>query len=155
MENKYYTPELSEFHIGFEFEFSGLDKDWNDCPFEIFKIITKKEAEKSIYKHTMDWVEKIYHDEVGVKHEHRIRVKYLDKDDIESFGFKKDGDYGNYSLFYYGIWTLEYGIWTLEHHPKKNIVDIWNDMGNSENSFRGVIKNKSELEKILKQIGVL
>tara|TARA_R110000764_G_scaffold234790_6_gene328888 strand:- start:199 stop:606 length:408 start_codon:yes stop_codon:yes gene_type:complete len=131
MENKYYTPEIEEFHVGFEYEFrtlKGWDKEvmsWNDYP-----------------SYAGDYIGE------AIKETDGIRVKYLDQEDIESFGFELRGD------TYYGFtvlnkpdptWLeLRYGGWGSE-------LILNTDQGYV--LFRGVIENKSELKRVLKMIG--
>ena len=67
MENKYYTPNISEFFVGFEYE---------QKLFHIWQI--KSQVSKSTKLQIM---EKAINDNL-------IRVKYLDEEDIESLGFK-------------------------------------------------------------------
>ena len=69
MDDNYYTPEIEEFHIGFEFEYhNGVDKDGNDkwkktaCTKSDFRYLDK------------DTINKFR------------RVKYIDKDDLMSLG---------------------------------------------------------------------
>ena len=73
-----------------------------------------------------------------------FRVKYLDREDIESFGvFHHDEDncyhdkWGDRSLYYSD------GTGTVRIVIKSKTV------------FQGVIKNKSELKRVLKQVGVI
>ena len=88
-----------------------------------------------------------------------FRVKLLDKEDIESFGFTYKGKTidiwfekeGNFDM---GTWTsykcqLHYGL-----HDNRLFIDMV-DMGDEVRVFSGIIKNKSELEVVLKQIGVI
>lgn len=65
MEDKYYTPSIEEFHVGFEFEYTHKD-DW-------FQNIILDPQEINDFFND-DSIE--------------IRVKYLDNEDIESLGFK-------------------------------------------------------------------
>ena len=59
--NLYYTPEISEFHVGFEYEvFDKLHNIWN--------------KENNFFLQQGDFKDE-------------IRVKYLDQFDIESLGF--------------------------------------------------------------------
>lgn len=77
-----------------------------------------------------------------------VRVKYLDKDDIESFGF---GDYIP-PHEYDHTWTLNnyvLQVWfnnTIPHIRIKNLHVM---------IFDGHIKNKSEFKKLLKQLNIL
>jgi len=74
MENKYYTPSIEEFHVGFVFERyfdQNNTKGW-------FKVSI------TTINNTLDLVDSIRKEEV--------RVKSLDQDDIESLGFELQGE---------------------------------------------------------------
>ena len=80
------------------------------------------------------------------------RVKCLDREDIESFGFENYID--RYKLV--GSGGMEYML--FHHSDKKTIsiieLNIEKDLvGNKYNNLR--VKNKSELKKVLEQIGIL
>jgi hypothetical protein len=72
MENKYYTPTIEEFHVGFEYEDGSLygKNEWT-------KLIVSTQ-------HSLEETEYILQT-------NRIRVKYLDSSDIESLGFTQIG----------------------------------------------------------------
>jgi hypothetical protein len=116
---KYYTPEIEEFHVGFEYEYNYEEG--------ITRVLGTND--------TVDTEE--------------VRVKYLDKEDIESLGFKLDNVHNevkfNYLMFPY----------RLEHTPHNNRLDIykWGD----ECDMIGYIniKNKSELKRLLKQLNII
>ena len=121
MSNKYYTPEIEEFHIGFEFEVDYGDK----------------------------WVQETQRD--GFLHNKKlenIRVKYLDKEDIESLGWKHSGGKMlSGAMQYYDINKCR--LYYAEHHPEYLSINVMETQ-----VFRGRIKNKSELRKLMKQIGI-
>ena len=83
----------------------------------------------------------------------KYRVKYLDKEDIESFGFR--------------FWKMHPGTTTHEFETNDGRYNITFDpeWGNNWNCtiqdevdftfFHGFIKNKSELKLILKQVGII
>lgn len=134
-ENKYYTPDISEFHIGFEYEwFDDETKKWVKEP-------TPEEISLEDYQGQESW----------------YRVKYLDREDIESLGFRycgsdKDGkSFENYSK---EEWYLHH----YNYHPEEEVdlqVRIFHQTPKySHKTFNGIIKNKSELERILKQLGI-
>jgi len=93
-----------------------------------------------------------------------IRVKYLDKEDIESCGF------GNYKKSVCAWYELEghfedsfasYGYWTkirLIHCESDNKIKIlaFEHSWDEEETvlFQGKIKNKSELKKLLKKLNI-
>lgn len=66
--NKYYTPSIEEFHVGFEYE--RFD---NSCHKKWYTYIVEK-GDILDYSSKLD----------------AIRVKYLDQEDIESLGFKQE-----------------------------------------------------------------
>lgn len=135
MDNKYYTPELEEFHIGFEYEVDSLYNKFSHKSFnKIIAIWEELDIVFDDYEHE-DHFNEIY------------RVKYLDKEDIESLGwleskeiennfFLKDQYRRNWKLYL----TKDIGRIILENDCNY-FIDI-------------VIKNKSELKKLLKQLNI-
>src|SRR6056297_302162 len=81
MDKNYYTPDIEEFHVGFEYEVRNeLKKDsWNNYHFDnkFLPLFTSLK------------------DKLSIKNEienRNIRVKYLDKEDIEDLGFEHLGN---------------------------------------------------------------
>ena len=151
METKYYTPTISEFYVGFEYEIEDLHDNLKD----------------RAWRHVIaDWCEldQAYddweHDYNNFKYNYR--VKYLDKEDIESFGFKP---YQSYRALRYGecteyVLNREYDSYSLTHFNDYNFNQVLIKsqppkfgMLGVNILFDGEIKNKSELIKVLKQIG--
>lgn len=137
--NKYYTPTIEEFHVGFEFESNyalfGDTNQWNKVTLNIKEY---------------NW---FWHSYLHNAVETEFRVKYLDKEDIESFGFKEDKsnstpDRLNLELCKNGF-TLGIVL-----YDKIELI-IYKYKVKEEILFRGIIKNKSELKKILTQIKVI
>ena len=154
MEKKYYTPELEEFHVGFEYEYKlgaydkGLktkeefdSKDWERDVFDglhfpyLYRALNGLNAER------------------GLCH---IRVKYLDREDIESLGFKSKG-FLNTNTGYPTLEVFEklfsqkiYDKWTIRFSSKGTLLV----KQGSGDRFYGTIKNKSELKRLLKQLGI-
>jgi len=127
MKDKYYTPEIEEFHVGFEYEYNGKCIFTNDMSIAFMNYLITNNNKQ-------------------------IRVKHLDQEDIESFdwefklnGYSEDG-VTTFSKFQKGdkFLLLEDNLYTT----------IWMENLNSVVYFRGTIKNKSELKRILKQIGI-
>ena len=111
----YYTPEIEEFHVGFEYRLKGE---------EVVRMLTTNctvDTELS-------------------------EVKYLDKEDIGSLGFVFKG--GDTHL------TYHYGGYAITHTPSNNKINIYYYDG-SEFVNAITIKNKSELKKLLKMLGIL
>ena len=123
-EEKYYTPSIEEFHEGFEYEVKNeYRNEWNK---DIWDVISN-------YGDT-----KLYNLDVE-----KCRVKYLDKEDIESCGFKVDS-----------IYSFKKGDYNIEvdpHNIQKDTIDIYLI---SDCIFKGKIKNKSELQRLMKQLGI-
>jgi hypothetical protein len=146
--NKYYTPTIEEFHVGFRFEVlnNGI-WDWQNMNASRLQEINFDDNLNNMSKY---------------------RVKYLDKSDIESLGFNikseshpwfkavnnsgPDAMYFNkfidkmeLILFY----SIE--INKLEIHIQ---VPCNKDYTTYQSIFIGTIKNKSELIKLLKMLNI-
>lgn len=135
MENKYYIPDISEFHVGFEFEVNQFPNLENVDKWVNFKVIgnyTYNMIHQSLVKNL-------------------IRVKYLDADDITSLGFEESHD--------------EPGEWWHSFKGNSEIQLYLNDLSGSSDTnpsctiysddrivFSGFVKNKSELNRILNQV---
>jgi len=134
--NNYYTPTIEEFHVGFEYErllhdiFIGLICDTND----------------------IETIEVLLGENPG-----EIRVKYLDKVDFAELGFihKEDQGMSENGGFIYTI--------PDPHFQKADImVRYWVSTGSYRLRidringciFDGTIKNKSELKRLIKQLGI-
>lgn len=151
MKNKYYTPEITEFHVGFEYErwykvseFSEGQSGWISCTF----------PNDPIYG--------------GMLLPHRFkvdntRVKYLDQEDIESLGFVSIlPEWSNPAKFtFYKSSELE-KFQNLKECTIKIIFisgsfeeDYLSIYLNNKCIFSGFLKNKSELKKLLKQLNIM
>jgi hypothetical protein len=152
MKSKYYTPEIEEFCIGFEYEVVYEDNS-------VYKYIFGEDLENSdgfipwISPNTLlTYLAKKY-----------IRVRYLDREDIKSLGFTdKDLNIPTKFSFYkktdnniiYEIKTY----WDMDRTKRENLIRVFK--GTLHNYpyteiFRGNIKNKSELIKLLKQLEIV
>jgi len=146
--NRYYVPEIEEFHVGFEFETRYLEKDW----------IKKKLVFDDFGFYTSTW-------NVDSTPETEFRVKHLDREDIESLGFT-DKPFGvNTKRSFYKITgknLLQQNkviqittYWDMLREKRENMVRILKGEENNfpyTEVFRGDIKNKSELKKVLNQV---
>lgn len=124
MENRYYTPALEEFHIGFEYEQKIDQENWK------YRLI---EGRYDLFDACMNI----------------SRVKYLDQSDIESLGFehKQYVPERNICLnFEYKEWYLNYWFGEIPN------VEIGRD--GYDDGFFGKCKNKSELKRILNQLNI-
>lgn len=130
--SKYYTPSIEEFHVGFEYEYSGnKGKEWDADSIE------------NLYDFE-DLIDDIRYGD--------IRVKYLDKEDIESLGFKFSKCEGDFRYFTIGknIELMVGSNYIIENLGATVLIS------NKENgnTFEGIIKNISELKRLLKQLGI-
>lgn len=144
----HYTPELEEFHPGFVYEmippigFTFLD--FNDLEKHIETVWSNQYIE-GIYnvKPVTVFGSELANITSAIA-ENKCRVKYLDREDIESLGFKCMG-----------------GNWYHDHKAYQIIGD-WKSIEISKGEheyrdvlFKGTIKNKSELKRILKMLSIL
>jgi hypothetical protein len=135
---KYYTPEIEEFHVGFEYE---IYEDWDTDD--------KKSWHKQVYSNITSNAERLEYVGGDMK---KFRVKYLDKEDIESLGFK-------YFKTHPGTTTLEFEGDKCDITFDSEFSKYWNiTITHTEDGdftyFHGFIKNKSELKKLLKQLNI-
>lgn len=153
-ESKYYTPDQEEFHVGFEFLFGAeMVKETFYCVSQFgFSFDDMPELAKN------------------------SKVKHLDREDIESFGFKLEKEASEYlpgDLFnlevnnpsgeksilgIYFVYNTNWAViyWSLgtggNYMLTTNIPEL---RTGGDNAFVGKIKNKSEFKRILNQTGVI
>ena len=139
MENKYYTPSIEEFFVGFEYE----ELEFIPVKDSHFGIKIKKNV----------FVEHIW--KTGYSNwqfldnlkEGKIRVKYLDSSDIEELGFKKIIK----DQYYYDEWINPITL-LIDDDMFVQIINKCN--GTEYYLFQGTIKNKSELKKVLNMLNI-
>ena len=127
---KYYTPEIEDFHVGFEYQ---SEEDPYNSIWENQKIETYRDLANAM---------EYYGNDADVD----VRVKHLDREDIESLGFEEDLGQEHYSIeFEENEIRMESlhpdGLYRIEIKEPRQLMFF-------------TIKNKSELKKILKQIGI-
>lgn len=132
MEDKYYTPLTEEFYVGFEYEIRQADI-WYKTLFQSNECLC-------------DFI-----------NTDGYRVKYLDKEDIESLGWI-------YTKIDSNILSFTKDKITLELYPKHfslpkerdrlPIVILTDYSVSSSRLFLGTIKNKSEFKKLIKQLDI-
>ena len=138
MKDKYYTPDISEFHVGFSYRYNVYG-EFSEHPMGI-----------RIFDSTKDLNE--------IKSEIEtecLGVKYLDGEDIESLGFNLI-EIEPHDL--YSREVDEDHTWLLVPHFFEEGCElrVWITSKSSVikgGRFDGIIKNKSELKSILKMIG--
>lgn len=136
--NLYYPPTIEEFYVGFEYEIKIKD-NWR-----------KKSTTISDFSPISDY------DGMSILEEdlisNIIRVKTLDQSDIESLGWQ-EFTYKSIDGF-----IMFEKLLTINYNYKEPVVDIsylpmFEKQGLSR-IFRGIIKNKSELNKLMQQLNI-
>lgn len=164
---KYYTPEIEEFHVGFEYEeFCKVILDSNGEWYSDPKWVKKKVDDFGVLKGG-GWgqgptdKDNIYssftpfclhkqnnHVDFIPDWNKHIRVKRLDHDDIVECGWDRSGDHGPVlHIFTSKSYTLKAWI-----NIKMPMVEIRNELDNV--IFYGSIPNKSVLKQVMKLIGI-
>ena len=149
MVNKHYTPELSEFYIGFEYEIKTPS--------------------------LLEFVESIYSEddfnEGAFRQGTEFRVKYLDKHDVERTGFivKESGKHmpvydcsapfnderkmHNKVFFHYNL-ISKWGLISTGNREYNYKDDTDFNYDKPITRFCGFIKNLSEFRKLLEQLNI-
>jgi hypothetical protein len=162
MKDKYYTPELEEFHKGFEYEIIpsiGLAIYNFSKPNQKAEIAWAKDYKKCVFmeKDSSCSFGQPFSSVAAAIEKGKCRVKYLDQEDVESLGFSHDQTTKDGAVFIKGS-MMEKHEWMLTLGGKTNppnYISIHDMNNNSLFNFSGTIKNKSELKKLLKQNGIL
>lgn len=157
MDNKYYTPTIEEFHIGFEYEYFEPvnNTGWVKAEIHFFDE----------HNTTQD-----LHDNLKEGVHRPIRVKYLDGEDIESLGWAIREDntkllvldyekpFTNCDRKIHNKVFIHYNLvskWGLITTGNRNYTHEDEDkLDKAITRFCGYIKNKSELIKLMKQLNI-
>jgi len=143
MEDKYYTPESKDLHIGFKYEVASVNSDW----------------------YITNWTKKVFNQgdltSTFIKYPGHYRIKYLDKEDIESLGFvhtggrliKNNVDIFSYKKDSFFEYVLKYNYSFNKLEVYKEDLNYFEAINNC--LFDGTIKNISEFKVLLKQLNVL
>lgn len=134
MDNKYYTPEIEEFCIGFEYEVAQIDSQWVIHDWK---------------KTTFDVNDKL---EPIIEYPHLNRVKLLDKEDIESLGYTQDPHKYYKDTFRKGC-IYDKGSSSITLTKEGVYICLYSYPNTQKMSFK--IKNKRELEVLLKQMSLI
>lgn len=138
--SKYYTPTIEEFHVGFEYE-QFDNNQWKQNKLEV------------------DGAERFFVMLSAYELKEFVRVKHLDREDIESLFWimksEKSESPEDYDKYTTGE-SRDY--WILEHYTDENphAVQIYNQKSDKEhdNHYHGPIKNKSELKKLMQMLNI-
>lgn len=140
MKDKYYTPEIQEFHVGFEYEYLTIDNQWIK---DIFGSIKPDDTEQMDFNIVKLIIEDSSED---------IRVKYLDKADIEDLGWEynkedsKHNSWDDYSLNDLTL-TVSFDDWRIHINNGEGYEDL-------ESYFYGYIKNKGKLKEVMDMLRI-
>lgn len=131
--SKYYTPEIEEFHVGFEYDTLGKELNESNGRYEDIWRKSVVDDDDGDIQNPFD------NFNYGIQTQ-TIRVKHLDREDIESFKldpekYKITKEFNHYHI-------SEKLMITADENPRWSI------------RFSGTIKNKSELKRLLKQLGI-
>lgn len=138
--NKYYTPSIEEFYVGFECEIMS-SYGWQQGVFP--KVLH------------LDSLNNFGGDIFELTKLSDIRVKYLTKEDIEGLGWEFSSMMGNKdsaSINWIKNSTQEQNAIWLVFRPIIQIIDCREK--EHRVLFLGKIKNKSELIKLMKQLRI-
>ncbi len=141
--DKYYIPDLEELVKGLNLEYFAPPEESGD---EDSKFAWRKTVfsgySKDIWELQFDY---------KYAENFKVRVKYLDKEDIELLGFEEsiDDTKGN-------IWFEKGDIQLCLSEFVEYNIEIINDIPGirEEVLFKGYIKNRNELIKLLKQLNI-
>lgn len=166
MEEKYYAPTLDEFFVTFEYEFWGSTVGG----FDVLDINNPSDVSNRIEPSIQVWSKEVVNinpfysrtlqsisELISSK---QIRVKRLDKEDIESLGFIAEvvecGEDTEHDTFGIRLKNSTVGydgagyignFYSLNNPDKEENLEIFN-------SFY-MIKNKAEFKKLIKQLNIL
>ena len=130
----HYTPTLDEFHIGFEFEYRTLERG---------KVVWEKTVCDNYNFDSESWVV------INKENLEYRRVKFLDREDIESLGWKFNYQYPGLNELNFDLKDLE-----LDYDFNSHYLRICFEGNGDVTRFSGTIKNKSELKRLMVQLGI-
>ena len=137
--SRYYTPSLEEFHVGFEFESIGIGGEY-------FCRVYGDNMDVPLIESDENLISSIEED----IRDGEVRVKYLDREDIGSLGFKYCKESNLATIYSYKDYFIAY-----YNSGHISITEMGEMCRRDTILFNGWIKNKSELKRVLKMIGVV
>lgn len=139
MENKYYTPSVKDFYIGFEYEYKDGEK-W---------IKSNDLSNDFLYEdNPLYGVQKLCES-------NDVRVKWLDKEDILDCGFRKGHEFDDDNRFILKAENVLDGLQIQYEGYSEINKAIWITIYLQYNSVDVFVKNKSEFKILLKQLGII
>ncbi len=148
---KYYTPTIDEFYVGYEYEYLStsyspiiVDHTYDSIEFSKEKLdVWEKKVLDLPKNYQPDGVLEYLSDLLSNK---QIRTKYLDREDIIDLGFKEKSCVTNEEIKYY----IKDNIFLTQN---EDLTWSLND-GESISYCNGTFKSKNELKTILKFLNV-
>ncbi len=142
---KYYTPTIEEFHVGFAIE-CNVEGNCIPVPYAINYLQGNGKPDLLDVLNSLinKW----------------IRVKHLDREDIESEGWLHDQTTKDGAYFYYGSLMTEKEFMLTCPSARLSKGEDYTNLSISSlrdhitEGFDGVIKNLSEFRKLQKQLGI-
>jgi hypothetical protein len=133
VEPTYYIPELNEFRFGFEYDYREK------------KFWVKQKCNWDDHYPIVEWIKPAIRGKKEYRlyrADHKYRVKCLDSKDWNELGWEEiqEGEY------YKGDFYAK--------HDEENLQVVLLDEISGEQYYKGTIRNKSELERILELIGI-
>jgi hypothetical protein len=143
MENKYFTPDIEDFYVGYEFETKmyGEDDTWVKC-------IYSKPTDELFCKDSDDniWVND------------SLRVPYLTKEQIEAEGWKQEFVYPQgASIMIFGKLNKGYELMLPAEDHYIVITKVWtlfDDQVKRDDIFKGECKDINTFRKITKLLKI-
>jgi len=136
--NKYYTPEIEEFHVGFEYEQASTMPSYLHWDFIVWGDDINDEFEFLIS---------------GIRDEH-VRVKYLTKEDIEWLNWKYISTTTKASGSKILKFSKENLRMTYELSSMEMCIYVLLDPVAAKNIYVLPTKNKSELVRVMKTLNI-
>jgi len=167
MDTNYYTPSLEEFYTGFEFErlLTSYSYKLQHIEGDSYKVLEDPKQCMSFQKCVCETNDFELLEIILDERPEEVRVKYLDREDIEELGFNyvKAGDFlKNDNIYIVDSYEKGYFIsgdtYTVLTKYDNNFCHIYSnvnwvgDPSNMSTVFQGNIKNKSELKKLIEQL---
>lgn len=145
MENKYYTPSIEEFHVGYEFEIKSNRAD-SYCRREDENEYTK------VVFHPSDVPFAIQQDIL----QGNIRCKILDRQDIEELGWEYSETYSENDIFTKKVAIVRGEYEAILHHVEftKWVMIYLKNETESHTVFAGHIRNKSQLRQLMSWLNI-
>ncbi len=129
---KYYTPEISEFHIGFECYLLGM--------------IGEEDGTEKFHRKKIIFTE----EDFNPTHCRVIEAKYLDRTDIKELGWRLHPNKKDEEIYKLDHYTLEFST-----NPMGEKFSIIWFITPKDVRFKGFLKNKSELSRVMKQLQII